>query len=479
MADRRRKGGSASVMWFRQDLRLADNPALHAAAADGRAILPVYVLDEAAAGAWAMGGAQRWWLHHSLEALARDLKALGATLVLRRGDAATIIPALAREIGATEVHAGRLVEPWARRQADRVATALGTITLHQHRSSTLRDMDALRTKGGGVYGVYTPFARACRALGEMPPPLPALARLTAVAVPSEALADWRLLPARPDWAGGLRETWQPGEAGAHARMRSFMARAIEHYAKGRDIPGQDFTSMLSPHLHCGELSPAQLWHAAAEAAEGEALRVFQAEILWHEFAAYLLWHHPHLPNQPLRPDYGRLQWRNDEAGLAAWQKGCTGVPIVDAGMRQLWHTGWMHNRVRMITASFLVKHLLVSWVAGEAWFWDTLVDADLAANAASWQWVAGSGTDSQPFFRVFNPVTQGQTFDADGAYVRRWVPELARLPDRHLHDPWHAPDDVLAKAGVRLGETYPHKLIGLAEGRNRALAAFKAMREAA
>ena len=227
------------------------------------------------------------------------------------------------------------------------------------------------------------------------------------------------------------------------------------------------------------MSPAQVWHAAAKAGEDEAPQVFHAEILWHEFAAYLLWHHPHLPSQPLRPDYARLHWRKDESGLKAWQRGLTGVPMVDAGMRQLWHTGWMHNRVRMIAASFLVKHLLVSWVAGEEWFWDTLVDADLAANAASWQWVAGSGTDSQPFFRIFNPVTQGQKFDPDGAYVRRWVPELAHLPDRHLHAPWEAPDAVLAKAGVKLGETYPHPTVELAEGRTRALAAFKAMREAA
>jgi deoxyribodipyrimidine photo-lyase len=467
-----------TLVWFRQDLRLADNPALCAAA--GRPILPVYILDDAAAGDWRMGGAHRWWLHHSLAALSESLAKLGAPLILRRGDAVSILPALARAAGASEIHAGLLIEPWARRQADAVAKALGESgRLTLHRASTLLDMDAVKTKTGGVYGVYTPFARACRAHDAPPAPLPAPKRLHGITADSDALDDWRLLPTAPDWAAGFRATWTPGEAGAHARMHRFMTDALDHYADGRNTPGQDLTSMLSPHLHWGELSPAQVWHAASAAGSGQALDVFQSEILWHEFAAYLLWHHPHLPQQPLRPDYARLKWRTDRAGLHAWQRGQTGVPIVDAGMRQLWHIGWMHNRVRMITASFLVKHLLVSWVDGEAWFWDTLVDGDLAANAASWQWIAGSGTDSQPFFRVFNPVAQGEKFDADGAYVRRWVPELARLPNKHLHAPWDAPPAVLEQAGIRLGTDYPHPIVALNEGRDRALAAFKAMRAAA
>jgi deoxyribodipyrimidine photo-lyase len=472
--------GSPALVWFRQDLRLADNPALRAAAREGRAVLPVYVLDDDAAGAWRMGGAHRWWLHHSLNALATGLKALGATLVLRRGDAASIIAGLARETGASEVHAGRLAEPWARRQADAVAASLGGgATLHLHRASTLLDADAVRTKTGGVYGVYTPFARACRAMGDVPPPLPAPRHLAGIHAKSDRLDTWGLLPEAPDWAGGLRDTWSPGEAGGHARMARFMADALGEYADGRNIPGRDLTSMLSPHLHWGELSPAQVWQAASQAAPGPALQKFQSELLWREFAAYLLWHYPHLPSAPLRPDYARLKWRVDPAGLLAWQSGRTGVPIVDAGMRQLWHIGWMHNRVRMITASFLVKHLLVSWIDGETWFWDTLVDGDLAANAASWQWIAGSGTDSQPFFRVFNPVTQGEKFDPDGAYVRRWVPELAAVPDKHLHAPWNAPDTVLAGAGITLGREYPRPVVALAEGRDRALAAFNAMRAAA
>ncbi len=469
-----------ALVWFRQDLRLADNPALRHAASSGRPVLALYVLDDAAAGRWCMGGAHRWWLHHSLIALAESLAAIGGSLVLRRGDAAAIVARLAKEIGATEVHAGLLVEPWARRQADAVGRALGDgAALTLHRASTLLDMDAIRTKTGGVYGVYTPFSRACRAMAPWPQPLPAPERLSAVRAASDTLEDWALLPTRPDWAGGLRGVWHPGEAGGHARMKHYMATAIDQYADGRNLPGQNLTSMLSPHLHWGELSPAQVWRAAAGAGKGSALETFHNEILWHEFSAYLLWHHPHLPEKPLRPDYARLRWREDADALKAWQTGQTGIPIVDAGMRQLWHIGWMHNRVRMITASFLVKHLLLSWTEGEAWFWDTLVDGDLAANAASWQWIAGSGTDSSPFFRVFNPVTQGEKFDADGAYVRHWVPELANLPDQHLHAPWDAPAGTLAGAGVTLGKTYPHPIVGLADGRDRALAAFKAMRAAA
>ena len=471
--------GHPALVWFRQDLRLEDNPALLAACEGGRPVLAVYVLDDGAAGAWRMGGAHRWWLHHSLTALAAGLRALGVELVLRRGDAAAIIAGLVRETGAGAVHAGLLVEPWARRQAAAVAGALKGVPLTLHRASTLLDMEAVKTKTGSVYGVYTPFARACRAMGPPPAPLPAPKRLKGLGAATDRLEDWGLLPVKPDWAGGLRETWEPGEAGGHARMQRFMAAALGGYADGRNTPGRDLTSMLSPHLHWGELSPAQVWHAAAQAGGGPGLEVFHSEILWHEFAAYLLWHHPHLPEQPLRPDYARLGWRTDPAGLRAWQRGQTGVPIVDAGMRQLWRVGWMHNRVRMITASFLVKHLLVSWVDGEAWFWDTLVDGDLAANAASWQWIAGSGTDSQPFFRVFNPVTQGLKFDASGDYVRRWVPELARLPDKHLHAPWEAPGAVLEAAGLVLGRDYPRPVVALAAGRDRALAAFKAMRAAA
>ena len=467
----------ATLLWFRQDLRLADNPVLTEALAGGGPVLAVYVLDEEAGGRWAPASASRWWLHHTLESLAADLQDRGATLVLRRGPSADAIATLARECGATEVHAGVMHEPWARARDTQVAEALEAqgASLRLHRVSTLFGPDDVRTKTGGIYGVYTPYARACRALGEPAPPQPAPKRIPGAKPPaSDALASWGLLPTRPDWSGGMRETWTPGEAGAHRRLDAFMKRGVAGYDEGRNIPGQDSTSMLSPHLHWGELSPNQVWHAALEAGKGKALDVFLSELLWHEFSAYVLWHRPTLPDAPLREAFAAIAWRAEADELHAWQHGRTGVPIVDAGMRQLWNMGWMHNRVRMITASFLVKQLLTDWVEGEAWFWDTLVDADLAANSASWQWIAGCGIDAQPYFRVFNPVSQGEKFDPDGTYVRRWVPELKDVPTRWLHAPWDAPDGVLDKAGVTLGETYPRPLVDLSEARTRALDTFRA-----
>ena len=468
-----------SLVWYRQDLRVADHPALRAAAACG-AVLPVYVLDDAAAGEWAMGGAHRWWLHGSLTSLGRDLEALGAPMVLRRGEAAAILPELGRATGAVAVHGGLSVEPWARAQEQAVAAALPDgVPLHLHRSSLLFDPGTICTKTGGHYAVYTPFARAARAKGHPPKPEPAPKQLKGVAAKSEPIESWGLLPTKPDWAAGLRETWQPGETGAHARAQRFMKEHLNSYHEGRNTPGENRTSMLSPHSHWGELSPAQLWHWALAEGSGEGLERYLAELLWHEFSANLLWHNAFIPEAPMRAEFGRLRWREDQPGLRAWQRGQTGVPIVDAGMRQLWQTGWMHNRVRMITSSYLVKHLLVSWLDGERWFWDTLVDGDLAVNAQSWQWIAGCGTDNSPFFRVFNPVTQGEKFDPAGAYVRRWVPELAKLPDSAIHAPWEASAALLEQAGVTLGRTYPRPLVGLVEGRDRALAAFRAMREAA
>ena len=460
------------ILWFRQDLRLADNPALVAALADGARILPIYILDDSQA--WPIGGAGRWWLHHSLAALAVGLGRQGATLVLRRGDPAQILPALATEIGATAIHAGIAHEPAWRAADAAVAAALPHATrLHLHRTATLIDPDRIRSQTNTIYGMYTPFARAVEALGEPPDPLAAPASIPATTAASDRLEDWHLLPTRPDWAGGLRALWTPGDLAAETRLKLFVTAAVSRYGTGRNLPGEDGTSMLSAHLHWGELSPRTVWHASRTETDTPDHHTYRRELIWRDFSAYLLWHHPSLPEAPLRPAFGKLPFRKDPSELAAWHDGRTGVPIVDAGMRQLWQTGWMHNRVRMIAASFLVKHLLISWQEGEAWFWDTLVDADLASNAASWQWIAGTGIDSQPFFRVFNPVTQGQKFDGDGAYVRRFVPELAALPDRYLHAPWTAPRQELSRANVVLGKTYPEPLIDLAAGRDRALDAYR------
>ncbi len=476
-------GAGLSLLWLRQDLRLADNPALVAALARSERVLPVFVLDQAAAGDWAPGGASRWWLHHSLASLGRAFAERGTTLILRRGDAADIIPALARETGADSVQCGLPHEPWLRRLDERVSTALQADgrTLVPHRVATLFDLDAIRSKTGTRYGIYGPFAKACHALPEPDVPLPAPAHVPGpdMLPASDHLDDWNLLPTRPDWAGGLRDAWTPGEDGGHAHLRDFLSDRLDTYGASRNIPGDPRgTSMLSPHLHWGELSPTQVWHAARDAAAtlqnpSGGFETFQNEVLWHDFSAYQLRHTPTLPEQPMRPAYSRMPWRDDEPGLRAWTRGQTGVPIVDAGMRQLWQMGWMHNRVRMITASFLVKHLLVAWQTGERWFWDTLVDADLATNAVSWQWIAGTGTDNQPFFRIFNPVTQATRFDPDGRYVRQYVPELARLPDRWLHCPWEAPRTVLDAAGVQLGVHYPVPVVSLETGRDRALQAFR------
>ncbi len=447
--------------------------------ADGQAVLPVYVLDDAAAGPWATGGAARWWLHHSLAALGESLAALGAPLLLLRGSAEALIPRLAAEAGAATVQAGRLCEPWARRRDAAVARALEAQgrQLVLHTSSLLVEPHRLRSGAGKPYSVYTPFARAVFALGDPPPPIPAPRRLKAPATPprGEALGDWGLLP-RPDWAAGFPAQWTPGEAAAAARLQDFLAEGLAGYREGRDRPGEDGSSRLSPHLHHGELSPRQVWAAVREARQGPAAEVFLKEILWREFSYHLLWHRPEMPEAPLRAEFAALPWRPSRQALRAWQRGMTGYPIVDAGMRQLWQTGWMHNRVRMIAASLLVKHLLQPWQDGEAWFWDTLVDADLANNSASWQWVAGCGADASPFFRIFNPVLQGRKFDPRGEYVRRWVPEIATLPDQHIHSPWDAPADILKQAGISLGQSYPRPLIDHAEGRARALAALRAIR---
>ena len=462
-----------AIVWFRSDLRLSDNAALTAASADGRPILPIYVLDDEAAGPWALGGASRWWLHHSLTSLAADLHEIGATLMLARGKAADILPALMEKTGATELHAGRAHEPWARNVEAALANSLGD-RLVLHRTATLFDLDAIKTGGGTPYGVYTPFAKSCRTRSDVGDPLPAPKKLTGLEPPpSDELEDWAPLPTKPDWATGFRDTWQVGEAVAQTRLHDFLEATVTKYGTGRNVPGEDGTSRLSAHLHWGELSARQVWAAGRALPPGDGLDTFIGEILWREFSAYLLWHHPTMPEAPLRPAFDKLPFRDAKTDLDAWQRGQTGIPIVDAGLRQLWQVGWMHNRIRMVAASFLVKNLLVDWREGEAWFWDTLVCADLASNAAGWQWVAGCGIDSQPFFRVFNPISQGQTWDKAGDYVRHWVPELAKLPEKYLHAPWTAPTAILTMAGVTLGKTYPKPIVDLGESRDRALETYR------
>lgn len=470
------------LIWFRHDLRLFDHPALLAAIRTRRPVIPVHVLDDAAPGAWRPGGAARWWLHHSLSALGTALKAAGSRLILRRGPWAEVLPALVRESGAVAVHAGRLHEPWARAADGAVAAAL-PVPVHFHRTATLFDPETMRGRQGTPFTVYTPFARACLSAAPPAPPEAAPERIPAPATwpRSETLAEWDLLPDDAGQAQRLAQVWTPGEAAAQRRLADFVDDALDRYAGARDHPGTEGTSRLSPHLRWGEVSPATVWHAAATAAghRGQGLEAFQKELLWREFAIHLLRHHPHLPAQPLSRAFAAFPWRDAPDALRAWQEGRTGYPTVDAGMRQLRDTGWMHNRVRMITASFLVKHLLLPWQAGARWFWERLVDADLAANSASWQWVAGSASGANPFFRIFNPLLQGERFDPDGRYVRRHVPELAQLPDAFMHRPWEAPAAVLAAAGVTLGRTYPPPMVDHGAARRRALDAFVTLGRAA
>ena len=442
------------LLWLRQDLRLRDNPALTAAAHDGP-VIPVYVLDDDAPGRWRIGAAQRWWLHHALAAIGRSFGDRGMPLILRRGDAVSVLNALADETGAAAIHANRQYEPWWRD----AEAALGD-RLYLHDGNHLAPPEDVRTGGGGLYKVYSGFWRALSQ--RMPPgdplPIPCAMKVPERLPESDDLASWRLLPTRPDWAAGFGDAWQPGEESALRRAKDF-AEDVHAYERRRDLPSEEGTSRLSPHLHFGEISPRQLWHALD--GHRDAAK-FRKELAWRDFAAGIVLAMPDYAEANGRPRFDALRWRTGKAAgadLRAWQRGRTGYPIVDAGMRQLWATGWMHNRVRMIAASFLVKHLLIDWREGEAWFWDTLVDADYGNNAVNWQWIAGTGVDSNMWGRIMAPLVQSAKFAA-ADYIRRWVPELAGLADSAIHDP--------DAAGCR-PDTYPAKIVGHREARERAL----------
>ena len=480
MADR-----APTVVWFRKDLRLDDNPALQAAIARGAPIVSLFVLDDETAGDWRPGGASRWWLHHSLDALSRCLAERGAPLVLRRGHADQIVPQVVAECGATAVYWNRCYEPFAIERDRRLKASLkdNGIEAQSFNASLLHEPWTVETKSGEPFKVFTPFWKALRERGDPPAPQTVPARLAeGAALPSDRLESWALLPTTPDWAGGLRESWSVGEAAARERLSAFLENGLAGYGDKRNRPDLPFTSRLSPHLAWGEIGPRQIWHWTMEylrrdrtpGLEDEAWG-FLRELGWREFSYHLLYHWPDLPETAWKPAFGAFPWNEDEAAFHAWCQGKTGYPIVDAAMRELYATGWMHNRMRMVTASFLIKDLLIPWQRGEAWFWDTLVDADLANNAASWQWVAGSGADAAPYFRIFNPVRQGETFDPDGTYVRRWVPELAGLSNSFIHRPWEAPDAVLSDAGVELDSGYPWPLVDHKAARDRALAAYTAI----
>lgn len=478
-----------ALHWFRDDLRLADNPAL-ACAVESGAVACLYILDEDG-DRRPLGGASRWWLSRSLHALSTALARKGGQLDILRGDPAILLPAFAESAGIERV-------TWTRRYdaasirldagLKETLSSAGT-EVRSFNGALLNEPWQVTTRTGQPMKVFTPYWRAARERGEPDAPLSAPSRIPALPLPdsfksgSHRLDGLALEPTRPDWAGGLRESWRPGEDGARERLEAFLERGLDGYAEMRDRPGRDSTSRLSPHLRFGEISPRQIWHALETAREsGEAAgspadsEKFLSELGWREFSYHLLFHNPDLATRNYDERFDAFRWKPDAEALRRWQRGQTGIPLVDAGMRELWRTGWMHNRVRMVVASFLIKHLLQDWREGEAWFWDTLVDADPANNAASWQWVAGSGADASPYFRIFNPVTQSENHDPKGAYIRHWVPELAGLSDRDIHQPWKASAAALREAGIRIGETYPAPIIDLAFGRQRALDAFAAIR---
>lgn len=472
---------SVAIVWFRRDLRLTDHPALAQALADGHRVLPVYVHAPQEDDGWAPGAASRWWLHHSLDALGSDLATRGARLVLRRGGSAAALLDVAAATKASAVYWNRLYEPaaTARDAAVRAALEARGVSVTSTPGHLLFEPGTVLTRGGEPYRVFKPFWKACTGmLDRLPTPMAAADRIPGPdrRVDGESLDALALLP-RIAWDSGLEESWRPGERGGVDRLEH-LEGVLGDYGRDRDRPDVEGTSRLSPHLHFGELSPLQVLTAARLAADGAAgSAAFVRELGWREFAHHLLFHFPRTTDEPLDARFGRLDWRRDDDELRAWQRGRTGFPIVDAGMRELWHTGWMHNRVRMIVASLLTKNLFMPWREGARWFWDTLVDADLANNSLGWQWTAGCGADAAPYFRVFSPVLQAEKFDPGRRYIRRWVPELARLPDKWIHCPWAAPAAVLAEAGVRLGRDYPLPVVDPKGSRDEALRRFAALKE--
>lgn len=485
-ADPSQAGDSPVIVWLRNDLRLDDNPALAHAADTGKLVIVLFVLDDESDGIRPLGGAHRWWLHHSLISLGKDLAAIGGTLVLRRGPSAAVVASVVREAEAGALFMNRRYGQGADALDDGITESLSSIDVQIFRAQLLHDPKAVKTKTGGYYKVYTPFWRNLSESGDPRDPIDApktLRGLEASQLPSDAVGDWALLPEKPDWSGGIAAEWTPGEAAAVERFELFCDKLLDDYHNGRERPADDATSRMSPHLRFGEISPFRLWHMAQAAADrrksvaGKAIETFKKELVWRDFNYHLLYHFGPLQTENFNARFDRFPWRSSPEDLVAWQKGLTGYPVVDAAMRQLWQTGWMHNRMRMIVGSFLTKDLLIDWREGESWFWDTLVDGDIGSNTSQWQWIAGSGADAQPFFRIFNPVAQGQKFDSQGVYIRRYVPELAKLSDKDIHEPWKLSAATLSKAGVTLGETYPKPIVDHGEARKRALEAYQSIRD--
>lgn len=471
------------IIWLRNDLRTDDNAALTAAHSSGRKVICVYIFDTTAPADAQLGGAQRWWLHHSLTSFSNGLQKRDAKLILRSGEPQSVLNSIIEQTGAQSVVWNRYYSPHAMERDSAIKATLRSTGRHvsSFDGQLLHEPTQIKTGSGGFYRVYTPFWKNVYAQADemirAPHCAPKSLNNYNGDIDSEQLDDWKLLPTEPDWSGGIADEWHPGEAGAKDRLTTFLEKPVESYSKARDLPGTQGTSQLSPHLAFGEISPHRIWHEANQVKDVSDDRlVFLKEIIWREFAYHLLVNVGDLANTNYNKQFDEFPWLEDKTMLRAWQNGMTGYPIVDAGMRQLYQTGWMHNRVRMIVGSFLVKHLLLDWRHGEKWFWDTLVDADPASNAASWQWVAGSGADAAPYFRIFNPMTQGEKFDAQGDYVKLFVPELVNLDKKFIHKPWEAPLTVLKQAGVSLGKNYPAPIVDHKQARQKALDAYQSMR---
>ena len=478
-----------AIVWFRHDLRLADNPALHAAMQSGKAVIPLFIYAPEEETPWQPGAASRWWLHESLAALDARLRELGSRLIIRFGPALGTLREIAKETHADEVFWNRGYEPAVITRDRQVKEALRCdgLSAESFNGALLHEPWTIQNQSKKPFQVFTPFWKYCLAKPDPAEPLPAPKILPAPQKWPKSLPLGELeLEPKFKWAEGLRVAWQPGEAGATVNLDRFLVKAFDDYTDHRNRPDFVGTSRLSPYLHFGEISPRQVWHGLRQLALKRGLPVeqwrrsqFVSEIGWREFSHHLLFHFPQTPTEPLRANFKKFPWRKDAAWLRAWQKGRTGYPIVDAGMRELLATGWMHNRVRMIVASFLAKDLLLDWQEGARWFWDTLVDADLAQNTLGWQWTAGCGADAAPYFRVFNPTSQGEKFDPHGQYVRKWCPELAQLPGEWLHKPWEAPSKIMAHAGVELGRDYPEPIVSHAIAREVALEAFATIKSPA
>ena len=469
------KKGTA-IHWFRQDLRLSDNPALDSAA-QYETLIPIYILDEVNSGEFKMGAASKWWLHQSLTKLNESLD---GKLLVYQGNPHEILNKLIEEQEVSYVTWNRCYEPWRIDRDKEIKRNFEdkNVAVESFSASLLWEPWTISKDDGTPYRVFTPFYKKC-CLNSEEPRLPAgkvdLSNLYSEDLSSDSITDLNLLPTIK-WYKSFEEEWNPGEIGAEQNLNSFLDSGLLNYKEGRNFPSQEFVSRLSPHLHFGEISPNEVWYRAKtkEGISGieKSLAHFHSELGWREFSYYLLYHFPDLPNKNFQEKFDIFPWQENEEFLALWQKGNTGYPIVDAGMRELWQTGYMHNRLRMIVGSFLVKNLLIDWRFGERWFWDCLVDADLASNSASWQWVAGSGADAAPYFRIFNPITQGLKFDPEGEYTKKYVPELRDLPNKYLFSPWEAPENILADAGIELGKNYPKPMVDLKLSRETALEAF-------